>query len=168
MLSQNSRVHRDSNFQSGNPFESVLVQSLTFPYTLRNIKCDSQLSFFAHTFASLYFGCEPKVKVVTLTKRNIWIGKNLHFIFTLWFIVTNFISNIIKQFSFMKKWLKSGKKCDYWLTKNQCVSYKRKKNNCLQMQNLIAIIKLFKITKLGNIQYHENANIIVFRHLLPM
>jgi hypothetical protein len=36
------------------------------------------------------------------------------------------------------------------------------------MQNLIAIIKLFKITKLGNIKYHENANIIMFRHLLPM
>ncbi len=36
------------------------------------------------------------------------------------------------------------------------------------MQNLIAIIKLFKITKLGNIQYPKNANIIVFKHLLPM
>jgi hypothetical protein len=36
------------------------------------------------------------------------------------------------------------------------------------MQNIIAIIQLFRIAKIGNIQYCENANTIVFKHLLPI
>jgi hypothetical protein len=34
------------------------------------MKCDSQASLLAHTFANLYFGHEPKVKVATLEATN--------------------------------------------------------------------------------------------------
>jgi hypothetical protein len=39
----------------------------TLPYsqTPGSMKCDSHDSLLAHTFASLYFGCEPKPRVVT-------------------------------------------------------------------------------------------------------
>jgi hypothetical protein len=36
-----------------------------FSYTFRNMKCDSQASLLAHTFASPYLGDEPKARVVT-------------------------------------------------------------------------------------------------------
>jgi len=44
----------------------VKVDSLTFSYTPWSMRCDSQASFLARTFASHCLGCEPKVKVVTL------------------------------------------------------------------------------------------------------
>jgi len=44
----------------------VEVHSLTLSYTPRNMKCDSQASLWACTFASPCLGCEPKVKVVTV------------------------------------------------------------------------------------------------------
>jgi hypothetical protein len=42
--------------------------SHTFPYSQPpgNMKYDSRASLFAHTFTSLYFGHEPKVRVATL------------------------------------------------------------------------------------------------------
>ncbi len=42
------------------------VHSLTLSYTFRSIKCGSQASLLAHTFASPCFGYEPKAKVMTL------------------------------------------------------------------------------------------------------
>jgi hypothetical protein len=43
----------------------VEVQSLTLSYTPGNMKCDSQASFLACTFASPCLGHKPKVRVVT-------------------------------------------------------------------------------------------------------
>ncbi len=40
--------------------------SFTFSYTLGSMKCDSWASFLVPTFASLYFGHEPKAKVATI------------------------------------------------------------------------------------------------------
>jgi hypothetical protein len=54
-----------SNSQSGSPLGSVWVHSLTFSYTPYNMKCDSHVSFLAHTFASPYLGHEPKARVTT-------------------------------------------------------------------------------------------------------
>jgi hypothetical protein len=48
------------------------VHSFTLSYTFRNMKCDSQVSFLACTFASLYVGREPKVRVVTKRAWNPW------------------------------------------------------------------------------------------------
>jgi hypothetical protein len=62
---KNSRVHWDSNSQNGSSLGSVWVHSFTFSYTPENMKCDSQASFSARTFASLCFGCKPKIKVAT-------------------------------------------------------------------------------------------------------
>jgi len=39
------------------------VHSFTFSCILGNIKCDSQASPLAHTFANPYLGYEPKVRV---------------------------------------------------------------------------------------------------------
>jgi hypothetical protein len=39
------------------------------------MRCDSRASLLAHTFVSLYLGCEPKARVVTrevLVKRRKW------------------------------------------------------------------------------------------------
>jgi len=44
---------------------SVEVHSFTFSYILRSMKCDSQVSLLACTFASPCFGCEPKTRVAT-------------------------------------------------------------------------------------------------------
>jgi len=59
------RVHRDSNSQSENSFESVGVHSLTLSYILGSMKCDSQASLLAHTFTSLYLNHKLKAKVAT-------------------------------------------------------------------------------------------------------
>jgi len=59
------KVHWDSNSQSGSPFGSVWVHSLTLSYTFKSMKCDSRASILAHTFASPYFGHEPKARVAT-------------------------------------------------------------------------------------------------------
>jgi len=37
----------------------------SFSHTLGNMKCDSQASFLACTFASLCLGCEPKARATT-------------------------------------------------------------------------------------------------------
>jgi len=41
------------------------VHSLTFSYTPKNMRCDSQALLLAYTFASPCLGCEPKAKVAT-------------------------------------------------------------------------------------------------------
>jgi len=50
---------------NGSPFGSVQVHSLTLSYIPRSMKCDSPASLLAHTSVSLYFGREPKVRVMT-------------------------------------------------------------------------------------------------------
>ncbi len=67
---EDSKVHQDFTFQNGSSFGSVGVHSLTFSYTPRSMKCDSQASFLAHTFASPCFGHEPKVRVVTMVMSS--------------------------------------------------------------------------------------------------
>jgi len=44
----------------------VGVHSLTLSHTFENMKCDSQASLLARTFASPYLGHKPKARVVTL------------------------------------------------------------------------------------------------------
>jgi hypothetical protein len=63
---ENSEVHWDSNSQSGSSLGNVEFHSLTLSYAPKSMKCDSQASLLAHTFASPCLGREPKVKVVTL------------------------------------------------------------------------------------------------------
>jgi hypothetical protein len=46
----------------GSSLGSVGVHSLTLSYTPKSMKCDSQASFLAHTFASPCVGCEPKAR----------------------------------------------------------------------------------------------------------
>jgi hypothetical protein len=46
LLSENSRVYRESNSQSGSSFGSVGVHSLTRSYTLESMKRDSQADLF--------------------------------------------------------------------------------------------------------------------------
>ncbi len=65
LLLKISRIHWDSNSQSGNSLKSVGVHSLTFSYTPKTMKCDSQASLLACTFASSCFGREPKARVAT-------------------------------------------------------------------------------------------------------
>jgi len=43
----------------------VWIHFFRHSYTLKNMKYDSRASFLAHTFANLYFGREPKVRVAT-------------------------------------------------------------------------------------------------------
>ncbi len=57
----------DSSSQNGSSIGSVKVHSLTFFCTPTSMRCDSWASFLAHTFASPYFGHEPKAKVATWT-----------------------------------------------------------------------------------------------------
>ncbi len=64
-LGLDSRVHWDSNSQSGSPLGSVWVHSLTLSYTLGSMKCDSWVSLLAHTFASPCLGRKAKARVVT-------------------------------------------------------------------------------------------------------
>jgi hypothetical protein len=99
LLSENSRVYRESNSQSGSSFGSVGVHSLTRSYTLESMKRDSQASFLARTFASPCLGREPKVRAVTIGDRNSvdrwWLKFSwpIHFFFVGFFscyIVTRF------------------------------------------------------------------------------
>jgi hypothetical protein len=60
---EDSKVHWDSNSQSGNSLGSVRVHSLTLSYTLGSMRCDSRASPLALTFVSPCFGCEPKARV---------------------------------------------------------------------------------------------------------
>jgi hypothetical protein len=54
----------DSNSQNGSSFGNVRVHSVTFSCTLEKMRCDFWASLLARTFASPYFGCELKAKVV--------------------------------------------------------------------------------------------------------
>jgi len=63
---EDSKVHQDSNSQSGSSLGSVRVHSLTLSYTPRSMRCDSQASFLARTLANPCFGREPKARVATL------------------------------------------------------------------------------------------------------
>jgi hypothetical protein len=67
LLFEDSKVHRDSNSQSGSSLGSVGVHSLTLTYTLRSMKCDSRALILAHTFASPCLGRELKAGVGTST-----------------------------------------------------------------------------------------------------
>jgi hypothetical protein len=70
-LSEDSKVHRDSNSQSGsgNSLGGVKVHSLTLFHAPMSMKCDYRPSHLACTFASPCLGHEPKARVVTYTKR---------------------------------------------------------------------------------------------------
>jgi len=48
----------------------VEVHSLTLSYTLVSMKCDSQASLLARTFASPCLGCEPKVRVAIVVIKT--------------------------------------------------------------------------------------------------
>jgi hypothetical protein len=63
--SKNSRVHWYSHSQNEISLGSVRVHSLPFFCTPRSIRCDFRVSFLARNLASLCFGHEPKVRVVT-------------------------------------------------------------------------------------------------------
>jgi len=65
LLSENLKVHRGSNSQSGSSFGSVEVHSLTLSHTPKNMECDSWASLLACTFASPCLGHEPKARVAT-------------------------------------------------------------------------------------------------------
>jgi hypothetical protein len=61
---------------------SVWVHSLAPSYTFRSMKCDYWASLLTHTFASLYFGRKPKVKVaidIILKKCKNIINNELNF-----------------------------------------------------------------------------------------
>ncbi len=62
---EDSRIHWDSNSQSGSSFGNVEVHSFRFSHILGSMKCDSQVSFLVHTFASHCLGRKPKTRVVT-------------------------------------------------------------------------------------------------------
>jgi hypothetical protein len=55
----------NSNSQSGSSLGHVEVHSFRLSHIPGSIKCDSQASFLAHTFASPCFGCNPKTRVAT-------------------------------------------------------------------------------------------------------
>jgi hypothetical protein len=69
-LSKDSKVHWDSNSQSGSFLGSVRVHSLTLFCTLRSTKCDSQASLLARTLASPCLGRKPKARVTTKGART--------------------------------------------------------------------------------------------------
>jgi len=60
---ENSRVHWDSNSQSGSSLGSVKVHSLTLSYILGRMRCDSWASLLARTFVTPCLGHEPKARV---------------------------------------------------------------------------------------------------------
>jgi hypothetical protein len=61
---EDSKVHRDSNSKNGNSLRSVRVHSRTLSYTPESMRCDSQPSLLARTFAS------PKLRLWhTFTRR---------------------------------------------------------------------------------------------------
>jgi len=70
LLFENLGVRRDYNSQSGSSFRSVEVHSLTLSPTPRSMKCDSQASLLARTFASPCLGHKPKVRVATCSKEK--------------------------------------------------------------------------------------------------
>jgi hypothetical protein len=73
--------YRNFNSQNGSPLGSVWVHSLTLSYTPKRMKCDSQTSLLARTFASPCFSHEPKGRLATcglipshfLTFHGMWM-----------------------------------------------------------------------------------------------
>jgi len=59
-------IYPNSNSQSGGSIGSVVVHSLAFSYTPRNMKCDFWASLLARTFAGPCLGRKPKVRVVII------------------------------------------------------------------------------------------------------
>ncbi len=55
----------ESKSQSGKVLGNLGVHSLTLSYTPESMKCDSQTSFLARTFANPCLGREPRAKVAT-------------------------------------------------------------------------------------------------------
>jgi len=55
---ENSKIHWDFNSQSESSLKNVRVHSLTLFHTPKSMKCDSQASLLARTFASLCIGHE--------------------------------------------------------------------------------------------------------------
>jgi hypothetical protein len=76
LLFENLKTHWDSNSQSGSPFGSVWVHSLTLSYTPGNMKCDSRVSLSTHTFPNPCFDHEPKVRVATFIYKLICEFRN--------------------------------------------------------------------------------------------
>ncbi len=72
------KILRDSNSQSESSLGNVWVHSLTLSYTPMSTKCDSRASFLPHTFASLYLGREPKVKVAAKVDHQANAGPTQH------------------------------------------------------------------------------------------
>jgi hypothetical protein len=66
LLFDNSKVHQDSNSQSGNSFESVRVHSFTFSYTPKSMRYDFHAFVLAFTLASPCLGHKPKARVATI------------------------------------------------------------------------------------------------------
>ncbi len=99
---ENSRVHWDSNSQTGNSLGSVRVHSLALSYTLENMRCDSRASLLAFTLASPCLGREPKARVVTLVLYNLTIVlydykmKNVTLNIQWLFILNNSMSDMTK------------------------------------------------------------------------
>ncbi len=60
-----SRVHQDSNSQSGNSFGNARVHSLKLSFTFASMRCDSRASLLAYTLANPCFGRKPKARVAT-------------------------------------------------------------------------------------------------------
>jgi len=66
-LYENSKIHQDSNFQSGSSLGSVKVHSLTLSYTPGRMQRNSQASFLARNLASPCLDYEPKARVTIVT-----------------------------------------------------------------------------------------------------
>jgi hypothetical protein len=96
---------RDSNSQIGSSLGRVKVHSLALSHILGSMKCDSWASFLARTFASPWFGREPKARVATFyfilhNLRIQWQNNNSNYLcvppkesnHTYWFNMMNFIT----------------------------------------------------------------------------
>ncbi len=62
LLYENSRFHKDSNFQSGSSLESVWVHSLTFSCTPKNVNVTHGLHFWPIPFHALVLVTSPKLE----------------------------------------------------------------------------------------------------------
>ncbi len=105
LFPENSRIHQDSNSQSGNSLRSVRVHSLTLSCTLRSMKRDSQASLLACAFASPCLGHKPKVKVTTNMNECyiIYFYNITRIFFNIHFQHGKIFSNIINIFCHVNK-----------------------------------------------------------------
>jgi hypothetical protein len=67
----------------------------TIPYSHipRNMKCDSQASFLARTFASLCLSREPKGRVTTIFRGSIWESIFPPYGIKLWWFLCHWVFN---------------------------------------------------------------------------